>query len=162
VQTVHAKDRVILEADNVTSTDNNTIRATGNVLIIYDNITLTAEKVVYKKDKNFAKAWDNVIIKENNNVLHASYLEIDLNTKKGTIENGSGFYEPYYYFTAKQIDKIGENNYVLHDSRMSSCSGKIPDWSIKASSAKIDYGEYFRTTHATFNIKNFPILYPIS
>lgn len=159
VQTVHAKDRVILEADNVTSTDNNTIRATGNVLIIYDNIILTAEKVVYKKDKNFAKAWDNVTLKENNNVLHASYLEIDLNTKKGTIENGSGFYEPYYYFTAKQIDKIGENNYVLHDSRMSSCSGEVPDWSIKTSSAKIDYGEYFRTKHATFNIKNFPILY---
>jgi len=159
LQTVHAENKVTLEADSVTSQDNNTIRAEGNVLIIYDNMTLTAEKVMYKKDKNFAKAWDNVTLKENDNILHASYMEIDLDTKKGTIENGNGFYKPYYYFRAKQIDKIGENNYILHDSRMSSCSGEVPDWSISAKKTKIDSGQYFRAAHATANIKNFPVLY---
>lgn len=154
-----AEDKVTLEADSVTSQDNNTVIATGNVLILYKDMTLTADKVRFNKKENVARAWDNVTFKDKDNILHASYMKMDIDTKKGIIRDGKGFYKPYHYFTAQKIEKIGENDYILHNSRISSCSGDVPDWSFSSEKARINYGEYFKAGDATANIKNIPVLY---
>jgi len=154
-----AEEKVTLEADSVTSQDNNTVTAAGNVLILYKDMTLTADKVRFDKKKNVARAWDNVTFKDKDNIIHATYIEMDLDTKKGLIRDGKGFYKPYHYFTAQKIEKIGENNYILHNSTISSCSGEVPDWSFRSDKARINYGEYFIADDATANIKNLPVLY---
>lgn len=155
----NAEDKVTLEADNVTAQDNNTVTASGNVLILYKDITLKAGKVRFLRDENFAQAWDNVTFRDKDNIIHAHYIEMDLDTKKGIIQDGKGFYKPYHYFTAQKIEKTGENSYILDNSTISSCSGETPDWSFRSDKARIDYGEYFRANGATANIKNFPVLY---
>lgn len=156
---VKAEQKVTLEADRVTSQDNNTVTAAGNVLILYKDMTLTADKVRFDRKKNIARAWDNVTFRDKDNIIHASFIKIDLDTRKGLIRDGKGFYKPYHYFTAQKIEKIGENNYILHNSTISSCSGEVPDWSFRSDKARINYGEYFTADDATANIKNIPVLY---
>jgi len=156
---VFAEDKVNLEADKVTSIDNNTVFAEGSVLVTYKNIILTSDNLTYHKDTNSAEASGNVIFQDDYNYLTATYLKIDLTTKKGIIENGKGFYAPHTYFNAKKIEKTGENSFILQNAVITSCNQKNPDWYFYSRTAKIDYGEYFKSRDTTFNISDIPVLY---
>lgn len=159
VSSSFAEDKVNLEADRVTSIDNNTVFAEGSVLVTYKNMILTSDNLTYHKDTDIAVASGNVVFQDDYNYLTASYMKININTKKGIIENGKGFYAPDTYFSAKKIDKIGENNFILENAAITSCNQKDPDWHFYARRAKIDYGEYFKSKHTTFNINDIPVLY---
>lgn len=151
--------QVNLEADNVLAPDNNTVIATGDVIIKYKDIILTSDNVTYHKDTNMVEAFGNVVMKDSENYISAREMFINIDTKNGTIIDGKGFYAPSSYFSAEKINKIGENSFELINSRISSCNQENPDWSFSARKAKIDYGSYFRSTHTTFNIKNIPVFY---
>jgi LPS-assembly protein len=152
-------EKVNLEADRITSIDNNTVFAEGNVLITYKNIIMVADNVTYYKDQNLTEAEGNVVFQDDQNYLTAEYLKINLTTKKGSIKNGKGFYAPHTYFSAESIEKTGENNFVLSNANITSCNQEKPDWHFHSRIARIDYGEYFKSKHTTFNIADIPILY---
>ncbi|MBZ4643225.1 MAG: OstA family protein [Deferribacteraceae bacterium] len=152
-------EKVNLEADRITSIDNNTVFAEGNVLITYKNIIMVADNVTYYKDQNLTEAEGNVVFQDDQNYLTAEYLKINLTTKKGSIKNGKGFYAPHTYFSAESIEKTGENNFVLSNANITSCNQEKPDWHFHSRIARIDYGEYFKSKHTTFNIADIPVLY---
>lgn len=152
-------EQVILEADNVISPDNNTVTASGKVVVSYKDMILTADNITYHKDTKQVEAYGNVVMQDKENYISATELSINIDTKNGILYRGSGFYAPDIYFSAEVINKVGENSFELTDARISSCNQENPDWSFSARKAKIDYGSYFRSTHTTFNIKDMPIFY---
>ncbi|KAA0258048.1 LPS-assembly protein LptD [Deferribacter autotrophicus] len=157
---VFSKENVILEANKVTSIDKNTVVAEGDVILIYKAVLVTANKIIYRKDKNEIEAFDNITFKDdNNNYLTAQYLKLNLSTQKGIIKKAKGFYAPYHYFNASTIEKVGDKSFRLYEAEITACKEDNPDWSFKSKSAKIDYGEYFYSKSATANIKGFPMLY---
>ncbi|MGA1862951.1 hypothetical protein OWM07_08705 [Deferribacter thermophilus] len=154
------KDQIILEAKSVTNENQNKTVASGDVILLYKDITLTANKIIYYKDRNLVEAFDNITFTDsNNNYLTAQYLKIYLDNQTGIIENAKGFYAPYHYFSAKKINKISEKSFILEDTKLTTCAGDNPDWSFFSRNARIDYGEYFYSKSAFAKIKNVSILY---
>jgi LPS-assembly protein len=153
------KEAVNLEADQIFTPDNNTIIATGNVLLTYKNMILNSDNITYYKNENTIEAYGNVVYQDEENYITADYVMINLDTQNGYIKNGSGFYSPFYHFSAEGMEKRGENSFILKNARLTTCEGERPDWHFFARDAKIDYGEYFSTKGATFNIKNTPVFY---
>lgn len=157
--TAFAKDKVTLEADKITSIDNTTSVAEGNVIVLYKDITLTADKIKFNRQTNEIEAFGNVTLIENETNFNASYIFLDMDNKTGKFKDSSGFYPPYTFIKAEYIEKISENRFILTNSQITSCDGETPDWSIKSRTAKFDKGEYVYVTHATFRLKDVPILY---
>lgn len=154
-----SKEAVNLEADKIFTSDNNTLIATGNVLLTYENMILNSDSLTYHKEENVVEAIGNVVYQDEENYISADYVMINIYTKSGYIKNGSGFYSPYYHFFAEEMEKKGENSFILKNAKMTTCEGEKPDWYFSTRDAKIDYGEYFSTKGATFNIKNVPAFY---
>lgn len=150
---------VSLEADRLTYIEKNIIKAEGNVIIYYKDMLLTADAVQYNKSNNNVEARGNVTINDKDSYINADKISIDLDNKKGFIENGNGYYYPDKYFKASKMKKLGTNNYILDNATFTGCEGKNPDWSFTAGHAEIEYGEKFIAKNVKANIKGVPVLY---
>jgi LPS-assembly protein len=150
---------VSLEADKIIYRDKNIIEADGNVIIYYKDMLLTADSVLYNKSNNNVSAYGNVTINDKDSYINADKISIDLDSKKGFIENGNGYYYPDKYFKASKMEKLGTNNYILDNATITGCEGENPDWSFTAGHAEIEYGEKFIAKNVRANIKGVPVLY---
>ena len=150
---------VSLEADNITYIEKNVIEAHGNVIIYYKDMLLTADSVIYNRSNNNVEAIGNVVLNDKNSYMNADKISIDLDSKTGFIENGSGYYYPDKYFKASKIQRLGSNNYMLDNATITGCEGDNPDWSFSAKHAEIEYGEKFIAKGVKANIKGVPVLY---
>jgi LPS-assembly protein len=150
---------VSLEADKITYTEENIIEASGNVIIYYKDMLLTGDRVTYNKSNNNVDAIGNVVLNDKYSYMNADRISIDLDSKTGFIENGSGYYYPDKYFKASQIERLGSNNYMLDNATITGCEGENPDWSFSAKHAEIEYGEKFTAKGVRANIKGIPVLY---
>ncbi len=84
--------------------------ARGNVQLSNANKKLTADEIHYDHKTQRALARGNVILTIGQDILSGSYLEIDLNTQVGFVENASLFLkENNFHITANKIEKTGEN-----------------------------------------------------
>ncbi len=60
----------------------------GNVLIKRNDITITADEVEFFEEISIARARGNVIYDDKNTTIKASYIELNLDKKKGKIKSG--------------------------------------------------------------------------
>lgn len=154
-----AEERVIIEADNVTSTDETVYHAIGNVKIFQGERTMLADEVFYFKDLNYLEAIDNVRMTENGEVIDCTRMEYDTEKKTGVFYNADAFMEPYNWFKAKEAYKTGENSYTLKKARYTTCSGDDPSWTISASTADINVGGYLSAFNVSGWAKSVPVFY---
>gem|GEM_PF-1127351 len=152
-------DNITLEADEMFAPDNITYEATGNVVIMKDNATLTADKVVYDRATGVFDASGNVRLREGNNFFDCSRLLYNFAEEKGTFIDVKGFVEPYHYLEAEKFERTGEVNFLIEKGRFTTCPGEAPDWSFTASRATMDIGHYIKSTNTTGWIKSVPVLY---
>ena len=73
--------------------------------------------------------------------LSGQRLEFDLDSETGTMYEGEAFVDPDLFFSGAQIEKVGEDVYVITDGMISSCSeDQVPDWSFKLGRAQVRVG----------------------
>jgi LPS-assembly protein len=154
-----SKSEVTLEADNMSAPDNTTFIASGNVVIMKDNATLTADEVTYNTDTGDFDATGNVRLRDGSNFFDCERLLYNFNDEKGTFINVEGFVEPYHYISAEKFERTGEVSYLIERGRFTTCGGDVPDWSFTTKRATMDIGRYIKATHTAGWIKSVPILY---
>ncbi len=65
-----------------------------------------------------------------------------------------------FFFSGKQVDKLGPDRYLVHHGYITSCKLPKPKWRFVASSAIVEVGDEARMHHATLRIGNFiPVFY---
>lgn len=152
-------DNITLEADEMFAPDNLTFEATGNVVIMRDNSTLTADKVIYNRETGVFDASGNVRLREGGNFFDCTNLTYDFAQEKGTFIDVKGFVEPYHYLEAEKFERTGQDNFLIEKGRFTTCPGEVPDWSFTSSRATMDIGHYIKATNTTGWIKSIPVLY---
>lgn len=157
---VHAQEKpYILEADEVTRIDNNTFQATGNVILKVRDIVFTSDVLIYHQGTDEVEASGNVKITSQTQEIEADYITYNLKTESGTADNIKGFLAPFNYICAKKMERTGPTTFTVQDAKISTCSGKIPDWSISMYSGKLELGGYINANHATANVLDTPLVY---
>ena len=84
------KNEIEIRADSQ-SEKNNTLYATGNVLVIYKKNILSAEEIIYNKEKKIINAKGNVIFLINNDIFEAESINYDFENQKGNLLKVKGF-----------------------------------------------------------------------
>lgn len=159
-----------LEADAVTYNDKeNSVTATGDVLVDGDPGRVRADKIIYKTETGILMAVGNVHYTDpEGNVLMLNRLELAGDLKRATLEAIS-FRLPDLgeVLTASKAERYSENLYELEDIVYSPCkncngadgNGRKP-WQIRADSVKYDAEEEVLSYRgAKFDIYGVPVMY---
>ena len=125
--------------------------------------TIKADWVVYDINLGSIKARGNLLVKVGTDRLKAAKGEIDLNRETGTFTDAAIVRkEKDLHLEGKVIEKTGDLTYHIEDGWIITCKlkeGETPPWSFGAKDAEITDGGYAVLKHATFRIKNVPVLY---
>lgn len=145
-------------AADTPSTEKNKTVTTSQVIT-----TIKAQWMVYDMDLGTVKARGDVYIKVGPDLLTAEEATVNLNRETGTFSNAS-IIRQYkdMHFEGKVIEKTGDLTYHFEDGWLITCklkNGEAPPWSFGAAEADITDGGYAFLKHATFRVKNIPILY---
>ena len=95
--------------------------------------------------------------------LQAKKGEIDLNSETGTFTDASIIRkEKDLHLEGRIIEKTGDLTYHIEDGWVITCKlkeGETPPWSFGAKDTQITDNGYAVLKHATFRIKDVPVLY---
>ena len=161
VVSLHADvEKFQILANNVDSV-NDIVVAKGNVVIFSPTYYITAQKIIYDRNKGTFELFDDVLILKNNNVQTKSdYAFLDVNTDD-LYQKPNMFFDQSNSIWINSKDSEKKNNVItLDQSILSSCDCVDPDWSIRASSADYDTEDKWINAYNTrLYIKNVPVLY---
>ncbi len=125
--------------------------------------TIKADWMTYDLDLGQVRARGNVLIDIGPDRLRAESGSINLNDATGTFENAAIIREHMdMHLQGRVIEKTGEVTYHIEDGWIITCKlkeGQTPPWSFAATDTKITDGGYAFLKHATFRVKDVPILY---
>lgn len=125
--------------------------------------TIKADWIVYDINLGSIKARGNLLVNAGSDLLTAEKGEVDLNRETGTFTDAAIIREEKdLHLEGKIIEKTGDLTYHIEDGWVITCKlkeGETPPWSFAAKDAEITDGGYAVLKHATFRIKNVPVLY---
>ncbi|PWT92647.1 MAG: hypothetical protein C5B54_03215 [Acidobacteria bacterium] len=86
-------------------------------------------------------------------------LELNLDSKLGTMYNVFGYVPPQIFFWGNKLDKLGDEEYKLYDGTFTECSKLEPHWKLVTSSARMTINDYVHFKNFTLEAKKVPIFY---
>ena len=156
----------LLEEDSSTVVDKEVI--TQEVVLdetprYITEITIKADWIAYDIEQNSIKAKGNVAINNDTDELLAKEGTLNLNDETGTFKEAMILRESLdLHLEGETITKTGTNTYNIKDGWVVTCKvaeEKTPPWSFAAKDTDVTQGEYAIMKHATFRIKDVPVLY---
>ncbi len=151
----------MLRADRITyDKKTGSYKAEGNVRLERPHMSLKAGHLLFDPIANIIIAWNEVILIYRGDRVEAERIEIDLEAKKGTIEQGFIFIKKTNFsIKGKHINKTGPSTYIINEATLTSCDPDKPDWSISGRVLKITVEGYASVENGYFYIKNIPVIY---
>ncbi|MCI0413190.1 hypothetical protein L0222_10380 [bacterium] len=131
----------------------------GYVDLQYQGFRLQADRAEYDAKTRDLIATGNVVLDQADQHLTGDRLELNLETKKGSMYNARGFVPPQIFFWGTRLDKIGEEEYKLYDGVFTECNQIVPHWRLNTSSARMTINEYIHFKNFTLKAKSIPIFY---
>jgi len=125
--------------------------------------TIKADWIAYDVDLGKIRARGNLLIDIGPDQLTADAGTVDLNHETGTFQNAT-IIRQYkdMHLQGRVIEKTGDLTYHIEDGWVITCKvkeGETPPWSFAAADADITENGYAFLKHATFRIKDVPVLY---
>lgn len=126
-------------------------------------VTVKADWIAYDVEQNSIKAKGNVSVSNDTDQLLAEEGVLNLDSETGTFKEATILRKSLdLHLEGKTIEKTGVNTYHIVDGWVVTCKvpeGNTPPWSFAASDTVVTQGEYATLKHATFRIKDIPVLY---
>jgi LPS-assembly protein len=140
--------------------ERNVYTAEGDVEIIQGTSTLTADHVTLDDNTKDAFAEGHVVFQDQGDVVNAEKMTYNLDTAKGTIEQGKIFVKNgNFYLSGDEMEKTGESTYVVRRGEFTTCGWDKPAWSFSAKDVDLTVGGYATAKHATFSVAGHKVLY---
>ncbi len=126
-------------------------------------VTIKADWIAYDVEHNSIKAKGNVSIDSDTDQLFASEGSLDLNNETGSFKEATILRDKLdLHLEGDVITKTGERTYQIENGWVVTCKvegDNTPPWSFAASETNVTQGGYAVMKHATFRIKDVPVLY---
>ncbi len=154
-----------LVADRVQVLGNSNLVAQGNVVVVFENVRLSASRISYDRNTAQLSIEGPIIITDGSGTIliaEAAQLSSDLRT--GILQSARLVLENQLQIAAAEINRVGGRYTQLTKTVASSCqvcaSNPVPLWSIRASRVIHDQETrqlYFH--NAQFRIMDIPVFY---
>ena len=131
----------------------------GEVVVDYQDVKLSADRVTVNLRTKDADAQGNVILDQGPNRLSAEHVIFNLDSKTGTLFNARASFEPSIHFSGAKIEKLDEDTFRLTDGVFTSCDIDNPAWSFRVSTGIVSIDDYARLKNLSFRAKKLPLFW---
>lgn len=163
------KQPIRITADHmVQEGDKDTVKAWGNVVIRFEDRVLRADQVRVNNKTGIGEAKGHVLLtSEDGTLIKSERSRFNMKSKRAKAYDVVGKFKGEdkdnipldYYFKGKEIKKVAPDQYRLKESYLTTCSGKVPDWSFEAKNLDVIKGDRALFSHGVFKVRDVPILY---
>ncbi len=131
----------VIHAEQISGRPGRFVHFDDNVEVIQGEVTLTANRAVYRYLEDEMEATGNVQMQRNGDCYSGDTVRLQLDTGAGVILN------PTYKLLrtsaqgrADRIDFESEERSTVYNGTYSTCEGLDPDWYLRAETLKLDTG----------------------
>jgi LPS-assembly protein len=156
-----AKNGFFLTSDHMThDNDRNIAWAWGKVVIELDDRVIKADKVKVNNKTGNGEAVGHVIITRSDGTrIQAKRSRFNINNQQSRTFEVRGRLGDSFYIKGKEITRYTKEHYFAQKAHLTTCEGKLPDWTFEADSIDIVKGDRALFTKGVFKIRGIPILY---
>lgn len=134
--------------------------ARGKVSIFYSGAALSADDVELDNKNNVATANGSALLKLGEDTLRGDKIVFNIENKTGVAYKADAFYaRNNFHVKGDEIEKSGENTYIIKQPSATTCDGDNPDWEIAGSKMSVTIEGYGIVKDARFLTKGLPIFY---
>jgi LPS-assembly protein len=134
-------------------------RASGNVLITYQDIVITCDEAEYDEATRSGSARGTVRFSQGKQWFTGSRGEFDFASQTGTFYDATGFTDQEFLIKARTVVKTGPDTYKVLEGFVTACQERNPKWSFSISTAEVRVNRTTRLRNTLFKVKGVPILY---
>ena len=129
------------------------------VLIEYQDIKLSAQRIRFDYAKRMLVAEGTVILLQGASRLTGDRVDLDMTDKVGVVQNATIDLEGGVHLKAATLTKVGPRSFTMTDGTLTACEGSPPDWSFSLKSGRVTLEEYARLKDVVFRMGTVPLLY---
>lgn len=134
--------------------------AEGHVEIVRGGMTLRADRVVIDNRTRLATAEGKVQVFQETTRIWSDRMELHIDEQTGRLVNATLYFEPYEMtVTGEEIQRLGEDHYIVKGATLSSCAGAVPDWRFAADEVEVKVSGDAVAKGASFQVRNVPVFY---
>ena len=130
----------------------------GNAVLRYEDIVLVADTIWADLEAKLIRAQGDVNLRIAGEETHSEQLIYNLETKQGLVREGVAFTEPWYY-QGTEVYKVDEEESLIKDGALTTCSLKYPHFYFSASRIVIHVGKEMVARHVVLKVGGVPLLY---
>lgn len=135
------------------------VSGTGNVSILYRDVTLTCDKIMVYLDTREAIAEGNVKITQKGAYFTGDKISYNFDTRKGSVLKGY-INAPPFYGQARRLEKAANKDlFKMRRGYVTTCDLDEPHYKIQAKEVKIYLKDKVIAKHILFFIGKVPVLY---
>ncbi|MFY9402670.1 MAG: LptA/OstA family protein [Candidatus Omnitrophota bacterium] len=150
---------IVVNGDNVEYlTERQEVVAEGNVEIIYEGTKLTCRKLTVNTKTKQGVAEGNVRLEDEKGIVEGERVTYDFQNKTGVILNAKFRANPYFG-SARNIDRLSEEEFVARYGRITTCSFDRPHYNILSKEMDILPGDKVLTRENVSYLGSVPFLY---
>lgn len=155
-----ANDQAIsLSAENQ-EVDGNLWRGSGNVKIVYQDVTISCDVIEYNRETMALVASGHVILDQGPRRFASAEMHYNLKTKTGLFLDASAEMPPSYHFTGAVIERLDETHYRIEDATFTSCeTDDRPPWDFTVKRGLVEDEGYGRFRSASLRVQEVPVFH---
>jgi len=155
----HAPAPIDVQADSLEyEHEKNLMIGSGHVIVRKDNEALRGDHAVINMQSYDVLAEGNVTFERGSDIWVGNKLRYNFKSQKGDFGGFDAYLEPFYA-KADSSHRIGANEYLLENARLSTCEGDHPEAYFRAKKVWITPGHHVRAQHIVLYIKGVPVMY---
>src|SRR5262249_24269974 len=152
VLAVPQQNDVVIEADRQEK-EQNISRATGNVIVTYQDMRIEADEATYDETTKVVTAGQNIKITRGPEHLEAESITINLVTKEGTVTHVNGELGPGFFVAAAQADRKEDGHYELKNATITTCDAQSPGWTLALARAFVSPNKHVSAKNSIFKLE---------
>lgn len=142
-----AKDPIVCNGDKVEYfEDEKKVVGSGNVVITYQDMTLTSDKVTVWTETKAAEAEGNAKLTRGEGVLEGDSIQYNFQEDTGKISGNLKAESPPWYAKGKEGEMVSKEEYIVKKGYLTTCDHERPHWRLSANRVNI-YPDVMATTY---------------
>ncbi|MBT0663186.1 LPS assembly protein LptD [Geobacter pelophilus] len=137
-----------------------TLNASGDVTVKWQDYTLFADRVEYVDQGKAATASGKVKLLRNDDTLTADSLKIGLDSRRGVATNSTlRTTEGNLRVKGALIEKVGDDQYRMEKGSFTTCDADPPSWKFSADDLDLTMEGVATGSNVVFSVADIPVFY---
>jgi len=134
------------------------LKASGNVIVDYEDVKITCDKIDIDLSTKEGLAEGNVIVYQKDSVLTGNKIEYNFDTQRGVLYE-AGFGSQMVYGEGPKAVKEGPEQITMRKSYMATCDLAEPHYRIQSKIVKVFLEDRVVMRHAIVYMRDVPLFY---